>query len=118
MKRLVLMLVSLIMVATPVMAHSTIERSEPQNGETLKQSPNELRIWFTEPIKSALSTIEVRDTSGKQIDKRDLRIDQADPALVHLSLGPLAKGTYKVTWTVVARDLHVTKGSFSFQVAP
>ena len=118
MKLSVLSLVSLSVLVTSVIAHSTLERSEPKNGETLKQSPNELRIWFSEPIKPAFSTIQVRDAAGKQVDQRDLRADATDPVLIHLSLPQLAKGNYQVTWTVVARDLHVTKGSFTFQIAP
>ncbi|MBA3830372.1 MAG: copper resistance protein CopC [Chthoniobacterales bacterium] len=27
-------------------------------------------------------------------------------------------GTYKVGWIAVAQDMHVSKGSFSFRVAP
>ncbi len=60
----------------------------------------------------------MRDSGGKQIDKRDLRADLGNPVLVHLSLPALGHDSYRVTWSVVARDLHVTKGSFSFQVVP
>jgi methionine-rich copper-binding protein CopC len=118
MNRLLLLLVSLIALAAQAGAHSALDRSEPKNGEKLKEAPNEIRIWFTEPIKPGLSSIEVRDSAGKQIDRRDLRADAADPALVRLSLPALGHGSYIVTWSVVARDLHVTKGSFGFEVLP
>ena len=112
-------IVSLCALATPVWAHSSLDHSEPKNGAVLKQAPQEIRIWFTEPIKVGLSTIEARDAAGRQVDKRDLRADDKQPALVHLSLiGEVAPGTYKVTWSAVAQDLHVSKGSFSFRVAP
>ena len=53
------------------------------------------------------------------MDKRDLRADEKEPALVRLSLiADIAPGTYKVTWSAVAQDLHVGKGSFSFRVEP
>lgn len=90
-----------------------------KNGETLKAAPNEIRMWFTEPIKAGLSTVEVRDAAGKQIDQRDLGADEKEPALVRLPLpAGLGPGAYKVTWSAVAQDLHVAKGSFSFRVAP
>ncbi|MEO6871292.1 MAG: copper resistance protein CopC [Chthoniobacterales bacterium] len=115
-----LLALSLLIVAvTSVQAHSTLERSEPKNGAVLKQAPNEIRMWFSEPIKVTLSTIEVRDGSGKQVDGKDARADAREPSLVHLSLAPnLGTGTYKVSWTAVAQDMHVAKGSFSFRVAP
>jgi methionine-rich copper-binding protein CopC len=112
-------IVSLIFLATPVFGHSSLERSEPKNGETFKAAPPEIRMWFTEPIKIGLSTIEVRNAAGQQIDRRDLRADEAAPRLVHLSLpAKLDPGNYRVTWSAVAQDLHVAKGKFSFQVAP
>ena len=111
--------VSLCAIATPVWAHTAFDHSEPKDREVLKHAPLEIRIWFTEPIKAGLSSIEVRDAAGKQIDQRDLRADEKDRALVHLSLvTEMAPGTYKVTWSAVAQDLHVSKGNFSFRVQP
>jgi methionine-rich copper-binding protein CopC len=119
MKRYFLLFVSLLVVAAPARAHSSLERSEPRDGATLKTAPNEIRMWFTEPIKAGLSTIAVRDAAGKQIDRRDLRAGEKEPALVRLSLpANLRPGAYKVSWSVVAQDLHVTRGNFTFQVAP
>ena len=109
----------LLALATPVWAHSTLDHSEPKNGVVLKQAPAEIRMWFTEPIKAGLSTIEVRDAAGKQVDKRDLHADEKTPALVHLSLlAGLAPGSYTVTWSAVAQDLHVGKGHLTFRIAP
>ena len=118
MNRLLLLFVSLVTLGAQAIAHSALDHSEPKDGQKLKRGPNEIRIWFTEPIKPALSSIEVRDSAGKQVDQHDLRADPGNPALVHLSLPPLGGGSYKVTWSVVAPDLHVTKGSFSFEVSP
>lgn len=119
MSRLLLLLVSLGALAPPVWAHSSLDRSEPKEGAVLPEAPREIRIWFTEPIKAGLSSIEVRDAAGKQADQRDLRVDEKAPALVHLSLNAeIAPGIYKVTWSAVAQDLHVSKGSFSFRIAP
>ena len=81
------------------------------------ESPNEIRIWFTEPIKVALSTVEVRDLNGKQVDQKDLRADGKVSNLVHLALSQkLVPGSYKVSWSAVAQDLHVTRGNYLFKV--
>jgi methionine-rich copper-binding protein CopC len=115
-----LIAVLLLFVAlAPAQAHSTLQRSEPKDGVVLKQAPNEIRIWFTEPIKISLSTIEVRSESGKQADEKDAHADAKESNLIHLSLAPnLGAGTYKVSYTAVAQDMHATKGSFTFRVAP
>ena len=118
MTRLFLVVLIAMALAGQAIAHSALDHSEPKDGAKLKQAPNEVRLWFTAPIKVALSSIEVRDSTGRQIDRRDLHADEAAPALIRLSLPALGPGAYKVIWSVVARDLHVTKGSFSFQVAP
>jgi copper transport protein len=117
MSRAFLLFVSLVLGVASAAAHSALLRTEPKDGATLAAAPNEIRIWFSEPLKIGLSTFQVRDASGKQVDRGDLRADQKEPALVHLSLAPhLGPGTYKVTWTAVAQDLHPGKGSFSFRV--
>jgi methionine-rich copper-binding protein CopC len=119
MSRVLFAIAGLVLLASPAFGHSSLERSEPKDGAVLKQAPGEIRMWFTEPIKVGLSTFEVRDSTGKQVDKRDLRADEKEPALVRLSLiAEIAPGTYKVTWSAVAQDLHVGKGGFSFRVEP
>ena len=108
-----------LLLTWPALGHSSLERSEPKDGETLKMAPGEIRMWFSEPIKVGLSTFEVRNQAGEQIDQRDLRADEKQPALVRLSLpADLSAGIYKVTWSAVAQDLHVSKGDFSFRIAP
>jgi methionine-rich copper-binding protein CopC len=119
MSRILFAIPSLVLLASPALGHSSLERSEPKDGDTLKVAPAEIRMWFTEPIKVGLSTFEVRNEAGKQIDQHELRADEKQPALVRLSLPPdLSAGTYKVTWSAVAQDLHVAKGNFSFRVPP
>jgi hypothetical protein len=97
-------------------AHAFLKRAEPGVGSTVQTSPNEVRIWFTENIEPALSSIQVFDASGKEVDKRDVHLDRSDHALLHVSLSPLESGTYKVAWRVVSVDTHVTNGSFTFQI--
>ena len=119
MSRFLFAIVSLALLARPALGHSSLERSEPKDGDVLQVAPREIRMWFTEPIKVALSTFEVRNAAGKQVDQCDLRADEKQPALVRLSLSAsLAPGIYKVSWNAVAQDLHVARGEFSFRVLP
>ncbi|MGI8890749.1 MAG: copper resistance CopC family protein [Chthoniobacterales bacterium] len=119
MKQLLGFILIPLLLVGPVSAHSPLERTEPKDGQSLSASPAEIRMWFGESIKAGLSTFKVLDFSGKQVDKHDLRADEKESGLVRLSLAEkLPAGTYKVTWSAVAQDMHVGKGSFSFKIAP
>jgi len=97
-------------------AHAFLQRAEPAVGSTVQTSPKEVRIRFTENIEPAVSSIQVFDGSGKEVDKRDLHLDRSDHALLHVSLPPLEAGSYKVVWRAVSVDAHVTNGRFTFRV--
>ncbi|MEY2492892.1 MAG: copper resistance protein [Verrucomicrobiota bacterium] len=97
-------------------AHAFLKDAEPGVGSTVQASPNEVRIWFTENIDPAFSSIQVFDASNRQVDKRDVHLDRSDHALLHVTLPQLGAGTFKVVWRVVSVDTHVTNGSFTYRV--
>jgi len=97
-------------------AQAFLEHADPAIGCSVQTSPSEVQIRFTENIEPAVSSIKVFNTSGKEVDKRDLHLDRSDHALLHISLPPLGVGTYKATWRVVSVDTHVTTGDFTFRV--
>ncbi len=117
MKRVVLGLLLIVVAGSATLeAHAFLERAEPAVGSTVQASPSEVRVLFTEKIEPALSTVQVFDASGKEVDKRDMHLDRSNHALMHVSLPRLETGTYKVVWRVVSVDTHVTNGSFNFRV--
>jgi len=118
MKRLVLGLFLIVVTGSARLeGHAFLERAEPSVGSTVRTSPGEVRIWLSEKIEPTLSTIQVFDASGKQVNKRDVRPDHSNQTVLHISLPPLEAGKYKVVWRVVSTDTHVTKGSFTFRVS-
>jgi hypothetical protein len=98
-------------------AHAFLDHARPAVGATVP-APHEVSIWFTEEVEPAFSKIAVTDAAGARVDRDDTHIDNADPKLLHVSLGPLKSGSYKVSWQVVSVDTHRTHGDFSFTVAP
>jgi copper resistance protein C len=108
----------LIVVAglATVEGHAFLKRAEPAVGSTIQRSPGQVRIWFSEKIEPALSSVRVFDASGGEVDKRDAPLDRSNQELLCVSLPPLQAGTYKVVWRVVSVDSHTTKGSFTFRV--
>jgi methionine-rich copper-binding protein CopC len=99
-------------------AHAVLERAEPRSGSTVRTAPAEVRLWFTENLEPAFSTIRVLDTRGQRVDRADGRVDTATSSLLRVSLPPLAAGAYRVIWRVVSVDTHVTQGDFTFAIAP
>ena len=82
----------------------------------LKRAPDEVRLYFTERLEPAYSSVRVLDDGDVQVDRRDSRVDRANPLLLRATLPPLAPGAYKVRWRVLSIDGDVTEGSFMFRI--
>ena len=110
---------SLIAAAVRVEAHAFLVRAEPRVGSKVNKVPTEVRVWFSETVQASVSSIQVFDESGKQVNKKDTHSDRANRAVLCVSLLPaLTPGTYKVIWRVTSVDTHVTSGDFHFQIVP
>ena len=96
--------------------HVFPEHAEPQVGATVTISPTSVRIWFDGALEPVFSTLRVQDASGKRVDKGDGHVDSSDPTLLEVSLPSLPPGTYRVIWSVVARDGHRTEGDYTFTI--
>jgi copper resistance protein C len=97
-------------------AHAFLDHSDPKVGSTVASSPAAVKIWFTQNLEPAFSTIEVQDAQGNEVDKKDVRLDDKDKTLLIVSLPPLPDGTYTVAWHVTSVDTHRTQGHFEFAV--
>jgi len=115
----VIVALSVIAAAVRVEAHAFLVRAEPRVGSKVNKVPTEVRVWFSETVKASVSSIQVFDVSGKQVDKKDTHSDRANRAVLCVSLIPaLTPGTYKVIWRVTSMDTHLTDGNFHFQIVP
>jgi len=90
----------------------------PAVGSTVHGSPPQVKLWFTQRLEPAFSSVQVLDRSNKRIDAGDARVDAGDRTLLVVSVGQLSPGSYRVKWRVVSVDTHVTEGDFNFDVAP
>jgi copper resistance protein C len=98
------------------LAHSGLQRAEPPVESTLKRSPKELKLYFSERLEPAYSRARVEDGQGARVDRDDSRVDRSNPLLLRVTLPPLAPGTYTVIWRVLSVDSHITEGRFMFRV--
>ena len=58
-----------LVVTSGAFAHALIDHADPKVGSKVKTSPKEVRIWFTEKLEPAFSSMRVLDADGKQVDK-------------------------------------------------
>jgi hypothetical protein len=61
-------------------------------GSQIHGAPTQVKIWFTEKLEPALSKIQVFNISGLEVDKRDVKIDPSNAALLTVSLPELKPG--------------------------
>lgn len=113
-----LALAAAVVFVQPARAHAFLDHAVPAVGSSVRGSPPQVKLWFTQELEPAFSTVQVLDRSGKRVDKADTKVDSADPTLLQVSLPPLPPGTYRVTWRVLSVDTHVTEGDFTFDVTP
>lgn len=106
------------LAAPAALAHAFLDHALPAVGSTVRGSPAEVTLWFTQPLEPAFSAVAVTDAAGQRVDAGKATIDPKDPQELHAPLRRLAPGEYKVTWHVVSVDTHRTEGDFSFTVAP
>jgi methionine-rich copper-binding protein CopC len=102
--------------AAAASAHAHLVRATPAAGGTVHEAPTEVVLRFNEKLESVFSSVVVRDSSGKQVDKADSQVDKADRLVLRVSLQPLTPGAYKVEWRALSTDTHKVNGDFTFKV--
>lgn len=96
-------------------AHASLDRAEPRVGNTVAAAPREVRLWFTQKLEPAFSTMSVTDEAGQRVDTGKARVSGDT---MTISLRQVGSGTYRVTWRVLSVDTHTTDGNFTFKVGP
>jgi methionine-rich copper-binding protein CopC len=114
--RLVTMSLALIASAATAHAHAYLDHASPLVGSTVKASPSEVRMWFTQALEPKFTAAQLRSSSGAVVASGG--VDAADPRQIVIRAPALPPGNYKVFWKVLSVDTHHTEGSFGFEVKP
>jgi copper transport protein len=105
-----------VLTGSPADAHALLTASSPTDGATLDKAPTEVVLTFTEALDPNLTVIHVLDSSGNRVETGRTEIP-GQPNRARVPLGPLAKGSYTITWrTTSTTDGHTTVGSVAFGV--
>ena len=114
--RFVLLLV-LMTCASAVFAHAKYERSDPGRRSVVARSPEIIKIWFSEQLEPAYSTIVVKTKAGKSVtDEKAFVADDGTGKLLILKLPKLEAGKYSVFYRVLSVDGHIVDSKFKFRI--
>jgi methionine-rich copper-binding protein CopC len=103
--------------AATALAHAHLVRATPAVGGTVQVPVSEVTLRFNERLEGKFSSVVVRDSAGKQVDKGDGAVDKNDRTLMRVQMQqPVAPGVYKVEWKVMSADTHKVDGNFTFKV--
>ena len=99
-------------------AHPVYVDSSPKAFQSVSSSPQEVSVFFSEPIELAYSSIKVLGPDGSAVDMNDPHNVEGDSASIAVTLQPnLPEGEYTVTTKVLsAVDGHVVEETFLFGV--
>lgn len=99
----------------PAGAHAVLEESRPEADSTVADPPDEVQLWFNEPLIEDASRATVTTPEGEEVGHGEV---DAEERSIHVSLQTSARGVYEVDWVTVSPvDGHTWDGSFEFRVA-
>ncbi|MDQ3045257.1 MAG: copper resistance protein CopC, partial [Chloroflexota bacterium] len=102
-----------------VSAHATLARADPPVDGLLVAPPDQLSLWFTEPVAGSDPGPEVTllDETGRAIKLGTARLDAADKRRVRATVPVLGPGTFTVSWAIrSATDGHNLAGTYAFRL--
>ena len=99
-------------------AHAHLKSATPADKSTIKASPSELDLTFSEGLNLKFSGIKVTGPDKAVVKLGDPMLMQNDTVLMVPVSGTLGAGTYTVEWHALSADGHKTNGSYTFTVKP
>ncbi|MCO5176173.1 MAG: copper resistance protein CopC/CopD [Thermomicrobiales bacterium] len=97
-------------------AHAFLDRSTPAANAVVPEQPEEVRLWFTEPLEPSFTKANLYDSSGTLIETPASRIENDNELVLPLPDG-LPRGTYTVQFAnVSAADGHPQQGYLPFTI--
>ncbi len=104
--------------ASDAVPHLRLERSSPAADSTVTGSPEEIRLFFSEPPQMRGTSVRLTRGAEELVASTDAVAYAEDPRQVFIRPeAPLTPGGYTVHWRVIAQDGHTQRGTFVFQVA-
>ena len=106
----------LVVARAPAEAHALLVRADPPPNAQIREPPQQLTLYFSEPLERRFSRARVVDQDGNRLDER-IEFDDADEASMRVIVKPPSPGFVTVFWeTVSAVDGHRISGSYPLTI--
>lgn len=115
-KSLLIGLLAALVVLAPggvATAHDELLSTDPEDGATLQEAPEELVLTFSGQIAQVGAQLQVTDADGGDVADGDPVVQGTD--LIQ-ALTDIGSGDYEVIWRVTSSDGHPISGTFDFTV--
>jgi len=108
---------SAVLAAGPVWAHAHLVSSNPAANATVAAAPKVITLTFSEKVAPAFSKFEVTmpEHGGMKVAIKTA-VSADGKSIVGTPAAALAKGAYKIAWTVASADGHRMNGEVAFKV--
>jgi putative copper export protein/methionine-rich copper-binding protein CopC len=112
--------VAALLAALPIAAanaHTRLSRSSPTAGDTLRDAPAAIRLWFSGRAELSFTRVRLLRADGGEVLLGSVaRLDGSLTAFTIPIAATLPGGTYTVAWQTAAADGHPVKGRYSFTI--
>jgi copper transport protein len=103
--------------ASPASAHAVLEGTDPAPDTVLGSVPSSVTLTFDEAVTTLPTSIRVYAPDGSRVDDGHVLHPNGAGEQVSVGVsGSAARGTYLVSWRVIADDSHPVSGAFTFAV--
>lgn len=106
-------LVIILLVPTPILAHTGLQSSSPEADSIVEQGFNEIVLEFNTEVEP-LSSFKLKAQNGSELQIDTLDIDGS--RIVGTIDDEIPNGIYTVEWKIVGSDGHPIEGDFKFTV--
>lgn len=113
---LILLLLSLFYQTA--FAEGVLLEAQPKDNAVIKDFNQKITLTFSGNISERTPTLVVVDSTGKRVDKKDVKLTIAARSLLTVSTEPLNAGRYAVRYRVVTEDGLIVSGITRFEIKP
>ena len=111
--KLILQFGILALAMTASFAHSPVGGTTPKDGAVLSETPSHIVLSFEREVR--LTRVWVAYTGSSMVDL-DLEGQKQFAFRFEVPLKDMGSGMYLVEWRGLARDGHVMRDTFTFQI--
>lgn len=108
---------ALAFASTPLWAHTKLLQQSPAANATVI-APAQVQLDFSAALEPAFGSIRLYNAKGEEIPLAKAAVGEQTPKTLTVALPKLAAGNYTIKWSVVAKDGHRSKNSYTFSVKP